>query len=191
MNINSALFAAVRTNENGTKDASTNETSRSRDFDASVLSRVSLSFSVSRRDCGPILIGLGFVAFIAVPATFVIDRVLKGLAKIRRMTDQNWSSSSTKPDALGDPHSVDDLLWDSRCTYRMFVEDIAFSNCALNMACEVLQLELGNMNLRLFGSPRKFYGQAQAHETDRLRQVIEKEMLKVEVVLKNISRLFD
>ncbi|KAK9135536.1 hypothetical protein Syun_014866 [Stephania yunnanensis] len=48
-------------------------------------------------------------------------------------------------------------------TYRMFVEDIAFSNCALNMACEILQLELGNMNLRLFGSPGKFYGQAQAH----------------------------
>ncbi|KAK9120727.1 hypothetical protein Syun_018344 [Stephania yunnanensis] len=37
------------------------------------------------------------------------------------------------------------------------------SNCALNMACEILQLELGNMNLRLFGSPGKFYGQAQAH----------------------------
>ncbi|KAK9143628.1 hypothetical protein Syun_013028 [Stephania yunnanensis] len=39
------------------------------------------------------------------------------------------------------------------------------SNCALNMACEILQLELGNMNLRLFGSPGKFYGQARAHET--------------------------
>ncbi|KAK9162436.1 hypothetical protein Syun_003338 [Stephania yunnanensis] len=71
--------------------------------------------------------------------------------------------------------------FDLSCTYRMFVEDIAFSNCALNMACEILQLELGNMNLRLFGSPGKFYGQAQAHESDRLRQVIEKEMLKVEV----------
>ncbi|KAK9163613.1 hypothetical protein Syun_004515 [Stephania yunnanensis] len=77
--------------------------------------------------------------------------------------------------ASATPGSVDDLLWgfsivsfglesfDLSCTYRMFVEDIAFSNCALNMACEILQLELGNMNLRLFGSPGKFYGQAQAH----------------------------
>ncbi|KAK9114376.1 hypothetical protein Syun_021173 [Stephania yunnanensis] len=60
---------------------------------------------------------------------------------------------------------------------------LVVSNCALNMACEILQLELGNMNLRLFGSPGKFYGQAQAHETDRLRQVIEKEMLKVETLM--------
>ncbi|KAK9107393.1 hypothetical protein Syun_023404 [Stephania yunnanensis] len=49
-----------------------------------------------------------------------------------------------------------------------FISTIAYvallvSNCALNMACEILQLELGNMNLRLFGSPGKFYGQAQAH----------------------------
>ncbi|KAK9135012.1 hypothetical protein Syun_014342 [Stephania yunnanensis] len=52
---------------------------------------------------------------------------------------------------------------------------------ALNMACEILQLELGNLNLRLFGSPWKVLWTSAAHETDRLRQVIEKEMLKVEV----------
>ncbi|KAK9113835.1 hypothetical protein Syun_020632 [Stephania yunnanensis] len=40
---------------------------------------------------------------------------------------------------------------------------LVVSNCALNMACEILQLELGNMNSRLFGSSGKFYGQAQAH----------------------------
>ncbi|KAK9128054.1 hypothetical protein Syun_016851 [Stephania yunnanensis] len=50
--------------------------------------------------------------------------------------------------------------FDLSCTYRMFVEDIAFSNRALNMACEILQLELGNMNLRLFRIAEKFYGQA-------------------------------
>ncbi|KAK9081694.1 hypothetical protein Syun_031800 [Stephania yunnanensis] len=42
---------------------------------------------------------------------FVIDRVLKGLMGIREMTDQNCSSSSTKPDApRRPPLSVDDLL---------------------------------------------------------------------------------
>ncbi|KAK9134577.1 hypothetical protein Syun_013907 [Stephania yunnanensis] len=48
-----------------------------------------------------------------------------------------------------------------------FISTIAYaallvSNCALNMACEILQLELGNMNLRLFGSPKVLWTSAGA-----------------------------
>ncbi|KAK9114174.1 hypothetical protein Syun_020971 [Stephania yunnanensis] len=81
------------------------------------------------------------------------------------MTDRSWSSSSTKPDVPRRPPRLGRRLFgDSRWFVFVFSKTLHLvSNCALNMACEILQLELGNMNLRLFGSPGKFYGQAQAH----------------------------
>ncbi|KAK9132817.1 hypothetical protein Scep_012345 [Stephania cephalantha] len=74
------------------------------------------------------------------------------------MTDQELELELNEAGrASATPSSVDDLLGILDKTLHLV------SNCALNMACEILQLELGNMNLRLFGSPGKFYGQAQAH----------------------------
>ncbi|KAK9134316.1 hypothetical protein Syun_013646 [Stephania yunnanensis] len=75
------------------------------------------------------------------------------------MTDQKLELELNEAGrASATPGSVDDLGILDKTLHLV-------SNCALNMACEILQLELGNMNLRLFGSPGKFYGQAQAHVT--------------------------
>ncbi|KAK9163044.1 hypothetical protein Syun_003946 [Stephania yunnanensis] len=71
--------------------------------------------------------------------------------------------------------------FDLSCTYRMFVEDIAFrylATRALNMACEILQLELGNMNLRLFGSPESFMDKRSACKWSFMKGKSEKNLPK-------------
>ncbi|KAK9128220.1 hypothetical protein Syun_017017 [Stephania yunnanensis] len=111
----------------------------------------------------------------------IVTMGFEGSAEIRRNDGPGTGARAQRSRTrLGDPQLGRRLAGDSR--WFVFVFSFLFqfvqfsslpfsllnnflvvSNCALNMACEILQLELGNMNLRLFGSPGKFYGQAQAH----------------------------
>ncbi|KAK9120581.1 hypothetical protein Syun_018198 [Stephania yunnanensis] len=96
-----------------------------------------------RRDCGLVIRSRGVESKIE----FVIDRVLKGLRRFERNDGPELELELNEADALGDPHMT-------RSTTCLGILDLATR--ALNMACEILQLELGNMNLRLFGSPESF-----------------------------------
>ncbi|KAK9169298.1 hypothetical protein Syun_001438 [Stephania yunnanensis] len=109
----------------------------------------------------------------------------EGSAEIRRNDGPGTGARAQRSRTrLGDPpSSVDDLLGIldflfqfvqfSSLPFLLLNNFLVVSNCALNMACEILQLELGNMNLRLFGSPGKLYGQAQAHLDEIMNKVAE------------------